>query len=145
MRNNKAQFKFQPFSDKQIKLLSWWMPHSPHSDKDIVIADGSIRAGKTVGMICGFIDWSIANFENQNFIIAGKSMGALTKNVLNPMKKILNAKGLKFNHIRSTEEPRIEIGTNYYYLYGANNVSSKDTLQGLTAACLLYTSDAADE
>ena len=134
MRNNKAQFKFQPFSDKQVKLLSWWMDNSPHSDKDIVIADGSIRAGKTVAMICGFIDWSIANFDNQNFIIAGKSMGALTKNVLNPMKKILNAKGLKFNHIRSTEEPRIEIGTNYYYLYGANNVSSKDTLQGLTAA-----------
>ena len=134
MRNNKAQFKFQPFSDKQVKLLSWWMDNSPHSDKDIVIADGSIRAGKTVSMICGFIDWSIANFENQNFIIAGKSMGALTKNVLNPMKKILNAKGLEFTHIRSTEEPRVEIGSNYYYLYGANNVSSKDTLQGLTAA-----------
>ena len=134
MRNNKAQFKFQPFSDKQVKLLSWWMDNSPHSDKDIVIADGSIRAGKTVGMICGFIDWSIANFDNQNFIIAGKSKGALTKNVLNPMKKILNAKGIKFNHIRNTEEPRIEIGTNYYYLYGASTVRSKDMLQGLTAA-----------
>ena len=116
MKNNAAAFKFQPFSNKQKKLLTWWTDPSPHKDKDIVIADGSIRAGKTVSMICGFIDWSLAEFENQNLIIAGKSMGALTKNVLNPTKKILNAKGLRFNHIRSTEEPRIEIGTNYYYL-----------------------------
>ena len=128
-----AAFEFKPFSRKQKKLMTWWMDASPHQNKDIVIADGSIRAGKTVSMICGFIDWSLAEFENENFIIAGKSMGALTKNVLNPMKKMLNAKGLRFNHIRSTEEPRIEIGTNYYYLYGANNISSKDTLQGLTA------------
>jgi len=134
MRNNTAQFKFKPFSDQQIRLISWWLPDSPHSDNDIVMADGSIRAGKTVAMINGFLDWSLAEFEDENFIIAGKSMGALTRNVINPMKKILNAKGIQYNHVRSTEEPRLEIGTNYYYLFGANNVSSKDTLQGLTAA-----------
>ena len=131
---NKAEFKFKPFSNQQKRLISWWMEESPHADKDIVLADGSIRAGKTVAMINGFIDWSLENFEHENFIIAGKSKGALTKNVLNPLKKMLNAKGLHYNHVRSTEEPRLEIGTNYYYLYGANNVSSKDVLQGLTAA-----------
>ncbi len=110
------------------------MPQSPYANRDIVIADGSIRSGKTVSMINGFIDWSLSEFENENFILAGKSRGALAKNVINPLKKMLNAKGLHYNHIRTTEEPRIEIGSNYYYLYGANNVSSKDTLTGLTAA-----------
>lgn len=134
MKNNVAEFEFQPFSQKQKKLLTWWMDESPYQDRDMVIADGSIRAGKTVAMSNGFIDWSLANFSNENFILAGKSMGALTRNVLNPLKQMLTAKGLQYKHIRSTEEPRLEIGTNKYYLYGANNVSSKDTLQGLTAA-----------
>ncbi len=132
-KNNVAAFKFQPFSPKQKKAITWWMPQSPHKDKDILIADGSIRAGKTVALIDGFVNWSLDTFSYQNFIIAGKSMGALSRNVLNPMKQMLAAKGIAYRHVRS-EEPRLEIGTNTYYLFGANDVRSKDTMQGLTAA-----------
>ncbi|WP_205739204.1 PBSX family phage terminase large subunit [Halocella sp. SP3-1] len=136
MRNKRevSSFKFKPFSKKQKQLMTWWMEPSPHVDKDIVIADGSIRAGKTVAMSNGFVDWSLANFEGENFILSGKSMGALTRNVLNPLKQMLTAKGIPYHHVRTTEEPRLEIGLNNYYLFGANNVSSKDVLTGLTAA-----------
>ncbi len=134
MKNsNVAAFKFQPFSKKQKKALTWWLPQSPHKDKDILIADGAIRSGKTIALSDGFINWSLDSFTNQNFIIAGKSMGALSRNVLNPLKQMLAAKSIAYRHIRS-EEPRLEIGTNNYYLFGANDVRSKDTLQGLTAA-----------
>lgn len=129
-----AAFEFKPFSRKQKKLMTWWTKHSPHNDKDVVIADGAVRSGKTTAIINGFFDWSLAEFSGQNFILAGKSKGALTRNVINPAKQMLAAKGIKFNHIRSTEEPRIEIGGNKYYLFGANDKSAKDTLQGLTAA-----------
>ncbi|MFP4017192.1 MAG: PBSX family phage terminase large subunit [Halanaerobiales bacterium] len=132
-KNNVAAFKFQPFSKKQKKAITWWMPQSPHKDKDILIADGSIRAGKTVALIDGFMNWSLDTFSHQNFIISGKSMGALSRNVLNPLKQNLAAKGIAYRHVRS-EEPRIEVGTNTYYLFGANDIRSKDTLQGLTAA-----------
>ncbi len=127
-------FNFQPFSKKQLQAMTWWMEKSPVRDREILIADGSVRSGKTVAMVNGFIDWSLDRFSGQNFILAGKSMGALTKNVLNPLKKMLVTKDLPFHHVRSTEEPRLEIGTNDYYLYGANHKSSKDTLTGLTAA-----------
>lgn len=30
----KAVFKFKPFSKKQLKVLTWWLPESPVSDKD---------------------------------------------------------------------------------------------------------------
>lgn len=39
-------FRFKPFSTKQLKLLTWWQENSPVKDKFMVVADGSIRAGK---------------------------------------------------------------------------------------------------
>ena len=39
-------FEFKPFSEKQKKLLTWWDNNSPYKDKFMVVADGSIRAGK---------------------------------------------------------------------------------------------------
>jgi len=129
-----AVFKFQPFSMKQKKVLTWWMDPSPYKDYDMIICDGSIRAGKTIAMIDGFLTWSLATFQNENFILAGRSMGALKRNVLKPMFQILNAKGILYRYIRSGSDTRVEIGSNTYYLFGANNEASQDVLQGLTAA-----------
>ncbi len=125
-------FEFKPFSLKQKKLLYWWQDGSPHKDKDIVIADGAIRSGKTIAMICSFLRWSLDNFQGQDFIIAGKSMGALKRNVVKPMRQILEAWGISHEYNRS--DNFIIIGSNTYYLFGANNEASQDVLQGLTAA-----------
>ena len=128
-----TSFKFKPFSKKQKKLLMWWTDNSPYKDCDIVIAEGAIRSGKTIACIDSFVTWSLDKHKNKNFIIAGKSMGALKRNVIEPMFQILTAKGIDYHYHRS-ENPHIVIGTNVYYLFGANNESSQDTLQGLTAA-----------
>lgn len=98
----------------------------------MIITDGSIRSGKTIAMIDGYINWSLSKFNAQNFIMAGKSMGALKRNVLQPMFRILNAKGINYYYNRS--ENYIVIGDNTYYCFGANNEASQDVLQGLTAA-----------
>lgn len=132
-RKKTTSFKFRPFSLKQKKLLMWWTDKSPYRNHDMIICHGSIRSGKTVAMIDSFITWSLAKHRYQNFIIAGKSMGALKRNVLEPMFKILIAKGIDYHYHRS-ENPHVSIGTNTYYLFGANNETSQDTLQGLTAA-----------
>ncbi|MBA4535443.1 PBSX family phage terminase large subunit [Brevibacillus halotolerans] len=132
MKKGGARFQFQPFSRKQKKLLTWWTNKSPYRDYDIVIADGSIRSGKTIAMIDSFLMWSLSTFQNQTFIIAGKSMGALKRNVLEPMFQILNAKGIAYFYHRS--DHYITIGSNIYYCFGANNEASQDVLQGLTAA-----------
>lgn len=132
-RKRISSFKFQPFSLKQRKLLMWWADGSPYRDYDGVIAEGAIRSGKTISCIDSFVTWSLEKHRDQNFIIAGKSMGALKRNVLEPMFQILTAKGIGYHYHRS-ENPHIVIGTNTYYLFGANNESSQDTLQGLTAA-----------
>lgn len=128
------KFKFKPFSKQQQRLIHWWRPGLVSSENDFVIADGSIRSGKTIACIIGFLTWSQEMFEGESFILAGKTMGALKKNVVRPMQQILEAWGWSYTYIRSGTDARIEIGSNTYYLYGANTEASQDALQGLTAA-----------
>lgn len=127
-------FDFKPFSRKQHFLMSWWEEGSPYRDRDIVIADGAIRSGKTVAMICGFMIWSLASFQGESFILAGKTIGALKKNVIGPALQIMERWGLSYTYVRSGDEARLEVGGNTYYLYDAHNERSQDRLQGLTAA-----------
>lgn len=47
IRKRSNKFKFKPFSEKQLKILNWWQEGSPTSDRFFVVADGSIRAGKS--------------------------------------------------------------------------------------------------
>lgn len=135
MLKSKRGFAFKPFSPKQRRLMFWWAEGSPYRDRDMVIADGAIRSGKTIAMICGFFLWSLGSFpEGETFILAGKTIGALKKNVIKPALQILTAWGLPYHYVSSGDEARLEVGQNVYYLYDAHNERSQDRLQGLTAA-----------
>jgi PBSX family phage terminase large subunit len=130
-KNKVSRFKFKEFSRKQKKILKWW-EHTIINNYDFIIADGAIRSGKTISLICSFLKWSQTNFDNENFIIAGKSIGALKRNVIDPMRQIVNAWGWKDDYNISGNF--IDIGTNTYHMFGANTEASQDTLQGLTSA-----------
>lgn len=129
-----AKFNFKPFSNQQRKLMHWWRPGLTSSENDFVIADGAIRSGKTIAMIIGFLTWSQEMYSGESFVLAGKTMGALKKNVIKPMLQILEAWGWPYEYVRSGSEPHIDIGSNTYYLFGANTEAAQDALQGLTAA-----------
>ena len=62
MKKSRAVVKFKPFSKKQRKVLNWWIDNSPVKDKDGIIADGSIRSGKTVSMSLSYVIWAMSNF-----------------------------------------------------------------------------------
>lgn len=127
-----STFKFSKFSRKQSKVLNWWRNGSPYKDYDILIADGAIRSGKTISMICSFLQFTQSTFNGQNFIIAGKTIGTLKRNVIQPMQQIMEAWGWNYEFNRS--DNYIVIGNNTYFLFGANTEASQDSLQGLTAA-----------
>lgn len=129
-------FRFQGFSEKQVGLVNWWLPESEHSENDIVIADGSVRAGKTIAMIFGFLLWSLAKFRGENFILSSKTIASLERNVLNPMGAICSTMGWDYGYERG-ENRHVRIGRNTYYCFGANTEKSQDVVQGLTAAGML--------
>ena len=72
-------FKYKKFSRKQLQVLTWWVPGSPYNDKDGIIADGAIRSGKTVSMSLSYVMWAMENFDNENFIMAGKTIGSFRR------------------------------------------------------------------
>ena len=134
-----AVFKFKPFSIKQKKVLTWWIPESPVSDKDGIIADGSIRSGKTVSMALSFVMWAMESFQEQNFAMCGKTIGSFRRNVLMVLKLMLASRGYKVKDHRADNflEIHFKGNVNYFYIFGGKDERSQDLIQGITLAGLL--------
>lgn len=134
-------FKWAPLSKKQLQVMTWWMPCSPVKDKDAIICDGAVRAGKTLPMSLSFVVWAMDTFDDQNFGMAGKSIGALRRNVIRPLKKVLKGRGYKVKDHRSGEN-YLEITwkgkVNYFYLFGGKDERSQDFIQGITLAGMYF-------
>lgn len=98
---NGTLFKFKPFSIKQKKILTWWTDSSPVKNKKGIVADGSIRAGKTLCMSLSFVLWTMTRFNGQNFLMAGKTISAFRRNVFFWLKLMLRAQGYKIKDRRT--------------------------------------------
>lgn len=139
-RVKKAAFKFRPFSRKQKKILTWWMPESPVCDQDGIIADGAIRSGKTVSMSLSFVMWAMESFDGQNFGMCGKTIGSFRRNVLFWLKLMLISRGYKVEDHRSDNLVivRRKKKENYFYIFGGKDESSQDLIQGITLAGVFF-------
>lgn len=137
---NTAVFQFKPFSKKQKQILTWWLPNSPVNDKDGIIADGAIRAGKTVPMSLAFVMWAMRTFEEQNFAMCGKTIGSFRRNVLMVLKLMLKSRGYKVKDHRADNviEIRYNGKVNYFYIFGGKDERSQDLIQGITLAGVLF-------
>lgn len=132
-------FKFTPFSRKQLQVLSWW--HYPKTkDYDAIVCDGSVRAGKTLIMSLSYVLWSMSNFNDQQFGMAGKTIGSFRRNVLKPLMKMLVGRGYIVNDKRT--DNLLEISkdgvTNYYYIFGGKDEAAQDLVQGVTLAGFFF-------
>ncbi len=129
-----------PFAKKQRKIMSWWHPKSPVKEYNGIIADGSIRAGKTVPMSLSFVIWAMEMFDSQNFGICGKTIGSLRRNVISWLLPVLRQSGYTVDESR-TENCLTITGfgkTNLFYLFGGRDESSQDLVQGVTLAGVLF-------
>lgn len=136
----KAVFKFKPFSRKQKKVLTWWFPESPVSDKEGIIADGAIRSGKTICMSLSFVMWAMEMFDSQNFGMCGKTIGSFRRNVLFWLKLMLKSRGYKVKDKRADNLIVVSKGSieNYFYIFGGKDESSQDLIQGITLAGVFF-------
>jgi phage terminase, large subunit, PBSX family len=136
----KPTFRWRPFSLKQLQVLTWWMPESPHHDKDAIICDGSVRAGKTASMSFSYVVWAMDTFNGQQFGMAGKTIGALRRNVIGPLKQMLASRGYQVEDRRADNLLVISRGyvTNDFYLFGGKDERSQDLIQGITLAGMFF-------
>lgn len=135
-----AIFKFKPFSKKQLKILTWWLPNSPMKDKDGIIADGAIRSGKTLSMSLSFVMWAMQSFDCQNLGMCGKTIGSFRRNVVFTLKIMLKSRGYKVHDNRTENLLTITFKgkTNYFYIFGGKDERSQDLIQGITLAGVLF-------
>jgi PBSX family phage terminase large subunit len=139
-RKKPAPFSFKPFSLKQKKVLTWWRDGSPVKDKDGIVCDGSVRAGKTVVMSLSYVMWGMDCFADQNFGLAGKTIGSLRRNVITPLKRMLKSRGYKVKDHRADNFLTISYRgkTNYFFIFGGKDESSQDLIQGITLAGMFF-------
>ena len=139
-RVKKAIFKFQPFSLKQKKVLTWWFPESPVHDSDGIIADGAIRSGKTLSMSLSFVIWAMTSFDLQNFGMCGKTIGSFRRNVLFWLKLMLRSRGYKVQDKRADNLVIVSRNdtVNYFYIFGGKDEKSQDLIQGITLAGVFF-------
>lgn len=136
----KKGFAFKPFSVKQKQVLTWWCPNSPVKDKDGIIADGAIRSGKTLCMSLSYVLWAMESFNQQNFGMAGKTIGSFRRNVLFWLKMMLASRGYSVVDHRSDNLIVVSKGTttNYFYIFGGKDERSQDLIQGITLAGMFF-------
>lgn len=133
-------FHFEPFSLRQRKVLNWWCPDSPVKHYNGIIADGSIRSGKTLSMSLAFVFWAMSTFDGQNFALCGKTIGSLRRNVVLWLKLMLRSRGYAVQERRTDNLLIVRRGDvlNYFYLFGGRDERSQDLIQGITLAGVLF-------
>lgn len=131
--------KFLPFSEKQLRVLTWWDKNSPDNGYDAIICDGAVRSGKTFCMSLSFLLWSSTCFDGQSFALCGKTISSFRRNVLYPILPLLPELG--FSVKESIAHNFLDISrmgrTNRYYLFGGKDEASAALIQGITLAGIL--------
>ena len=124
-------------SSKQLLAMTWWN-RAATAEFDGIICDGAVRSGKTVSITDGFFLWSMSRFDDQTFALCGKTIGSLRRNILRDLPKWLGGV-FRFREVRS-ENKLIVFGggrRNVYYLFGGEDESAHQLIQGMTLAGVL--------
>ena len=115
-------------TDHQAKAILW---ATAEDSPKLLLWQGDIRCGKTMGAALALVRHSL-KYEDADFIVAGKSAGAVERSVVRALKDAAVIWGQRFERVRSRQT--IKIGSNEFHVFGAPNASSQDTVQGMTAA-----------
>lgn len=122
-------------SEKQLEILRF-----PYLGYDALICDGAVRSGKTSIMSISFVLWAMSNFDRRSFAFCGKSVGAVERNIVNPLLGVQYLRDeFDIAYNRSGHVLTVKRGDkeNSIYLFGGKDESSAALIQGITLAGVL--------
>ena len=128
-------------SPKQ-KLVLKWAHLTKFKNRKAIICDGSVRYGKTVSMILGFVHWAMRFFDGKNFGICGKTISSTERNIILPLLNMPDITDYySLQYIRG-ENKQIVIRsgshTNTFFIFGGKDESSYTLVQGITLSGVLF-------
>ena len=111
-------------------------------NRKAIICDGSVRSGKTVSMILGFVHWAMRFFDGKNFGICGKTISSTERNIILPLLNMPDITDYySLQYIRG-ENKRIIVRsgshTNTFFIFGGKDESSYTLVQGITLSGVLF-------
>ena len=91
-------------------------------------------------MSLSYVLWAMESFNQQNFGMAGKTIGSFRRNVLFWVKMMLVSRGYSVVDHRSDNLIVVSKGTttNYFYIFGGKDERSQDLIQGITLAGMFF-------
>ncbi len=119
-----------------------WAHLTKFQNRKAIICDGSVRSGKTVSMILGFVHWAMRFFDGKNFGICGKAISSTERNIILPLLNMPDITDYySLQYIRG-ENKRIIIRsgshTNTFFIFGGKDESSYTLVQGITLSGVLF-------
>lgn len=120
-------------------MLNWWCRNGKHCDCDAIICDGAVRSGKSLVMFISFVSWAFYDFSGGNFAICGKTVTSVKRNLITPMKSVLESIGFSVRVLETKNLMIVSRGgiTNYFYIFGGKDESSASLIQGMTLCGVL--------
>ena len=97
---------------------------------------GGVRAGKSYGAVAMLIKHSLDR-RNATYILGGFTQRQVLSVLAPIFSEICEQHELKCKVVRGSVNPRIEIGTNVFLIFGGGETGKDSAVQGLTASGLL--------
>jgi PBSX family phage terminase large subunit len=125
----------KPFSRKAKRFLA-------ANDRPIEILEGSIRSSKSITAVVkliGLLADPIISASDAQSIIAGKTIGSVIRNLINPMCRILNTMGVNYNLNRLDNKLEIFYDERVFVfnLMGFSTRESEEIIRGFTGKLAL--------
>ena len=127
-------------SPKQ-KLVLKWAHLTKFKNRKAIICDGSVRSGKTVSMILGFVHWAMRFFDGKNFGICGKTVSSTERNIITPLLSMVDLTDyydIAYRRGDSLLTVRSGKKVNRFYVFGGKDESSYTLIQGITLSGVLF-------
>ena len=132
--------EFKSFSEKQMKVLTWWHASSQYRECDALICDGAVRSGKTLCMGISFVAWAFYKFNNSSFAICGKTIKSVKRNFITPIMPVLMSLGFECKLKLSENVLEVTAGRrkNCFFLFGGKDEAAAALIQGMTLSGVLF-------
>lgn len=125
-RKQSSGFQLKPLGEKSIHYIQ-------NSNAYINITVGAIRSSKTITTILRFLAF-IGTSPHTDFAMAGVTLGALKRNVVNPLLQILDQFGVEYTFKRADWEIHIHEPRKVITLFGIEKIRSDEKIKGFTCA-----------
>lgn len=131
--------KWKTFSEKQLRVMTWWLPSSEYTDCDAIICDGAVRSGKTACMFVSFLIWALTTFPGGNFAVCSKTVTSLRRNIITPMTSAVSQFGITMKEISSRGKIEVSMKNRSIVLwtFGGKDEASASLIQGMTLCGVL--------